>query len=138
MGHGVFCEFLVQEKVAKVGGASAAMASGHQELRSGSSKLDDIALSDPAEWHHYQQSWTLVGGGLEHKDWGQRLSSLVDPSIRLNANGVQTVTLILKYCSIFKYLQLIIRPGIKVAGEGKPDRAEGLDTAVQMLGCSRH
>lgn len=78
-------------------------------------------------------------GGLKHKkDWGQQLSYFVDPSIRLNADGVQTFTFILKYGSIVNHLRLIVLQGIKVAGEGKPGRAEGLDTVVQMLGRARH
>ncbi|KAM3463774.1 hypothetical protein NHJ6243_002961 [Beauveria neobassiana] len=56
-------------RVVVVGGGSAGSNVSHQLLRSGKyDKPGDIAVVDPAEWHHYQPGWTLVGGGLARKD----------------------------------------------------------------------
>src|SRR5688572_24305636 len=72
-----------RHKVVIVGGGSAGVTIGHQLLRSGKFKQDDISLIDPSEWHHYQPGWTLVGGGLKNKDdLRVPLASLVDSGIR--------------------------------------------------------
>lgn len=55
-------------KVVVIGGGSAGLAISHQLLRSGRFTQDDIAVVDPAAWHHYQPGWTLVGGGLRNKE----------------------------------------------------------------------
>lgn len=120
-------------KVAIVGGGSAGLTIGHQLLRSGAFKPDDIAIIDPNEQHHYQPGWTLVGGGLKDKHKFQaRLSSLVHPKISLYANGVSKFTpeqntLTLGDGSQITYNQLVICPGIKVDFKS----IQGLDEAVR-------
>src|SRR4051794_11915093 len=67
-------------KIVVVGGGSAGISISHQLLHSGKFAQDDIAVIDPAQWHHYQPGWTLVGGGLKNKeDLRQPMNSLVDP-----------------------------------------------------------
>ncbi|KYK54365.1 hypothetical protein DCS_06323 [Drechmeria coniospora] len=54
----------------------------------------DVAVVDPAEWHHWQPEWTLVGGGLKSKDRLRHpLASLIDPSIRLHGNSADSFAL---------------------------------------------
>lgn len=120
-------------KVAIVGGGCAGMTIGHQLLRSGTFKPDDIALIDPSDWHHYQPGWTLVGGGLKNKsDLRTQLSSLVDPKIQLYANEVQDFspdqnTLTLQDGRQICYEQLVVCPGIKTDFES----IKGLDEAAR-------
>jgi NADPH-dependent 2,4-dienoyl-CoA reductase/sulfur reductase-like enzyme len=96
------------------------MCVSHQLLRTGRFKSDDIAIIDPAEWHHYQPGWTLVGGGLKRKeDLRQPLKSLIDPKLSLYNNGVGTFSPEENYITLSSgeqvgYEQLIVAPGINV------------------------
>lgn len=107
-------------KVVVVGGGTAGVAISHQLLRTGKFAQDDIAVVDPAEWHHYQPGWTLVGGGLKNKDRLRRpLPSLLDPKLRLYNDAVATFspednTATLANCGKLTYDQLVVAPGIKV------------------------
>ncbi|KAL2115160.1 hypothetical protein VTJ04DRAFT_10823 [Mycothermus thermophilus] len=107
-------------KVVVVGGGSAGLSISHQLLRTGKFKENDIAIVDPADWHHYQPGWTLVGGGIKDKNKLRRpLKSLVDPKLRLYHDGVATFqpennTVTLSSGDRLTYDQLVVVPGIKV------------------------
>ncbi|KAK6858708.1 FAD/NAD(P)-binding domain-containing protein [Apiospora arundinis] len=88
-------------KVAIVGAGSAGMTIGHQLLRSGKFKPNEIALIDPSEWHHYQPGWTL--------------NFTPDQNTLTFQDGTR-----------IEYEQLVICPGIKVDFKS----IEGLDEAV--------
>lgn len=96
------------------------MAISHQLLRSGRFSQDDIAIVDPAQWHHYQPGWTLVGGGLKTKEELRRpLDSLVDPKLKLYREPVGSFapednTLTLGSGGRLSYDHLVVAPGIKV------------------------
>ncbi|KAI1615153.1 hypothetical protein EDD37DRAFT_391014 [Exophiala viscosa] len=119
-------------RIVVVGGGSAGLAVSHQLLRSGKFSQNDIAIVDPAQWHHYQPGWTLVGGGLKNKeDLREPLNSLVDPKFKFYNNGVGSFspeenTLTLDNGDKLGYQQLVVAPGIKV----NFDSVKGLPEAL--------
>lgn len=119
-------------RVVVVGGGSAGLNASHQLLRSGEFKAGDIALIDPATWHHYQPGWTLVGGGLKDKrDLRKPLASLLDPKLQFYNDGVEGFApkenqVKLRDGSNISYDQLIVCPGIKI----KYDQIKGLPEAL--------
>jgi len=107
-------------KIVVVGGGSAGLAISHQLLRQGQFSQDDIAIVDPAEWHHYQPGWTLVGGGLKDKASLRRpLASLIDAKLRfynisLASFSPDSNSVTLGNGETLTYDQLVVAPGIKV------------------------
>lgn len=106
-------------KVVVIGGGSAGMALSHQLLRKGNFTQDDIAVIDPAKWHHYQPGWTLVGGGLKSKEELRRpLQNLIDPKLKSYNNNVGTFCPEENYVTLgdggqkISYEQLVVVPGI--------------------------
>lgn len=109
-----------KHKIVVVGGGSAGLSISHQLLRTGKFPQDDIAVIDPAEWHHYQPGWTLVGGGLKKKeDLRKPLASLVDSKLKLYNEQVGAFSPEENFVTLsngdkINYDQLIVAPGIKV------------------------
>ena len=107
-------------RVVVIGGGTAGLAISHQLLRSGKFAAEDIAVVDPAQWHHYQPGWTLVGGGLKTKEeLRSPMNSLIDPKLKFYNHGVSgfapndnTVTLV--NGDKLGYDQLVVAPGIQV------------------------
>lgn len=107
-------------RVVVIGGGSAGLAISHQLLRSGKFAQDDIAVVDPAAWHHYQPGWTLVGGGLKAKEQLRRpLNSLVNPKLKYYNDRVTTFSPEDNFVTLgngdkVSYEQLVVAPGINV------------------------
>ncbi|ETS80038.1 hypothetical protein PFICI_07567 [Pestalotiopsis fici W106-1] len=107
-------------RVVVVGGGTAGLAISHQLVRSGQFSQHDIAVVDPATWHHYQAGWTLVGGGLKKKqDLRKPLANLIDPKIKLYQDRVDSFapdqnTITLGNNDLITYEHLVVAPGIKV------------------------
>lgn len=119
-------------KVVVVGGGSAGLAISHQLLRQGKFGQDDIAIVDPARWHHYQPGWTLVGGGLKTKEsFRKPLGSLIDPKLRFYNTGVDGFSpddsfITLRNGDKLNYDHLVVAPGIAVDS----DSVKGLPEAL--------
>ncbi|KAJ0122949.1 hypothetical protein J7T55_011410 [Diaporthe amygdali] len=137
-------------KVVVVGGGSAGLNISHQLLRSGKFALGDIAIVDPAKWHHYQPGWTLVGGGLKTKQELQRpLGSLVDPKIKLYNEGVGAFnpadnSVQLDSGDIINYEHLVVAPGITLnfgsiqgLSEALADRDSPVSTIYSYETCDK-
>lgn len=107
-------------KVVVIGGGSAGLSISHQLLRTGEFARNDIAIIDPAAWHHYQPGWTLVGGGLKTKEELRRpMDSLIDSKIKLYGDTVDTFSPENNFITLgnndkISYEQLVVAPGIKL------------------------
>ncbi|KAK4645144.1 hypothetical protein QC761_310800 [Podospora bellae-mahoneyi] len=129
-------------KVVVVGGGSAGLTISHQLLRKGKFSQDDIAIVDPAEWHHYQPGWTLVGGGLKNKEQLRKpLKSLIDPKLRfynteLASFSPESNTVTLDNGDKLNYEHLVVVPGIKVdfnSIKGLQDALSNPDSGVSSI-----
>ncbi|CAA9964390.1 Sulfide quinone reductase [Pyrenophora teres f. maculata] len=119
-------------KVVVVGSGSAGIAVSHQLLRQGTFSNNDIAIIDPATWHHYQPGWTLVGGGLKSKESFKRpIHELIEPRLKFYNKSVAAIYPKDNYLSLgdgsnVAYDQLVLAPGIKV----DYDSVDGLSEAM--------
>jgi sulfide:quinone oxidoreductase len=119
-------------KVVVIGGGSAGLNASHQLLRSGKFKPADIAIIDPATWHHYQPGWTLVGGGLKNKeDLKRPMKLLIDSKLKFYNESVDTFRpkdnqVNLHSGQNLTYNQLVVCPGITI----KYDSIKGLPEAL--------
>lgn len=115
-----------------IGAGSAGLTVSHQLLRSGRFAQDDIAVIDPAEWHHYQPGWTLVGAGLKTKQELRRpLKSLLEPRLKFYNHSVETLSpddnlVTLASGGKVSYDQLVVAPGIRLDFKAIRGLAEAL------------
>lgn len=109
-----------QHKVVVVGSGTAGLSISHQLLNTSRFSPQDIAIVDPAEWHHYQPGWTLVGGGLKTKQELRRpVKELVDEKMRLYQDEVsgfepEQNEIVLGNGERVAYEHLVVAPGVKV------------------------
>lgn len=69
-------------RVVIVGGGTAGVTVAAQLLRTKEFRKDEIAIVDPAEQHHYQPGWTLVGSGLRPlTDMSRPLASVIPAGV---------------------------------------------------------
>lgn len=129
-------------KVVVVGGGSAGLSISHQLLRTGEFSQDDIAVVDPAAWHHYQPGWTLVGGGLKTKEKLRKpLNSLIDSKIKLYGVTVDAFSPENNFITLgnndkISYEQLVVAPGIKLdydSIKGLPEALADPDALVSSI-----
>lgn len=130
-------------KVVVIGGGTAGLTISHQLLRTGRFSTNDIAIIDPAIWHHYQPGWTLVGGGLKNKDDLRRpLQGLLDAKLKFYNEGVRgfspehnAVTLGGSGDRI-GYEHLVVAPGIQIdygSVKGLPEALADGDSMVSSI-----
>ncbi|EHY59231.1 hypothetical protein HRR83_001498 [Exophiala dermatitidis] len=131
-----------QHKVVVVGAGSAGLCISHQLLRTGKFGTHDIAIIDPAQWHHYQPGWTLVGAGLKNKeDLKRPVESLLDPKLKFYNTGVNTFSpdqnsVNLSNGDNLTYEQLVVAPGIKInydSIKGLPEALANKDSLVSSI-----
>lgn len=126
-------------RIVVIGGGSAGCSVSHQLLRSGKYNKGDIAIVDPAEWHHYQPGWTLVGGGLADKDdFKLRMADLCDPKLTVYGEKVRDMKpeenlVVLENGEKLEYGQLIVCPGIKSNYGHVPGLQEALADAESRV-----
>ncbi|KAL4952084.1 hypothetical protein BDW69DRAFT_26815 [Aspergillus filifer] len=105
-------------KVVVIGGGTAGLAISHQLLRTGRFVKDDIAIVDPAIWHHYQPGWTLVGGGLKSREQlREPLAGLLDPKLKFYNQSVGSFSPEENFITLgnndkVNYDHLVVAPGI--------------------------
>ncbi|KAF2004993.1 sulfide-quinone oxidoreductase-like protein [Amniculicola lignicola CBS 123094] len=126
-------------KIVCIGGGSAGIALSHQLLRKGRFTHDDIAIIDPATWHHYQPGWTLVGSGLKNKeDLRRPLAPLMSPKFKFYNQSVSSISpeknqITLGDNGKITYEHLVVAPGIIVdlqSIRGLPEALTNPDSLV--------
>ncbi|KAK9318966.1 hypothetical protein V1517DRAFT_282656 [Lipomyces orientalis] len=129
-------------RVVVIGCGTAGLAISHQLLRSGKFAQDDIAVVDPAAWHHYQPGWTLVGGGLKTKEeLRSPLNSLINPKLKFYNDSVAAFfpednLVTLGNGDKVSYKQLVVAPGISVnygSVKGLPEALASPDSLVSSI-----
>ncbi|KAF4447022.1 hypothetical protein FALBO_16996 [Fusarium albosuccineum] len=129
-------------KVVVIGGGSAGLSISHQLLRTGKFSQDDIAVVDPAAWHHYQPGWTLVGAGLKTKEeLKTSLPELIDPKLKFYNESVgglapEENSVTLANGDKLGYEHLVVAPGIKInydSIKGLPEALANKDASVSSI-----
>jgi sulfide:quinone oxidoreductase len=129
-------------RVVVIGGGTAGLAIVHQLLRSGKFSQDELAIIDPAVWHHYQPGWTLVGAGLKTKEeLRKRLEGMIDPKLKFYTDSVDALSpesnlVTLSSGDKVSYEQLVVVPGIKInygSIKGLPEALSNPDSLVSSI-----
>lgn len=120
-------------RVVVVGAGTAGVTAAAQLKRTGKFKDDDIAILDPAQRHHYQPGWTLVGSGLSPLSKMSRPTSSIIPGgvkhYPFSVGAFDPANNIVKTTdgSDVSYDYLIVAPGLEVNFAG----IKGLQDALQ-------
>lgn len=105
-------------KVVIVGGGTAGISVAARLMRAIGDV--DIALIEPSDKHYYQPLWTLVGGGVAHKEESERdESSLIPQGVKWIKEKVVDVkaesnSLVLSGGEELHYQYLVLAPGLQI------------------------
>lgn len=122
-------------RVLIVGGGTAGITVAARLRRGG---IEDVAIVEPSDVHHYQPLWTVVGAGLARPEETARPTSRVVPRgvtwIRDRAAAVdpENRTVTLGSGDEVEYDRLVVAPGIQLDW----DRLPGLETTLGRDGVS--
>lgn len=115
-------------KVVIVGGGTAGISVAARLLKD----IDDVAVIEPSEVHHYQQLWTLVGGGCSTVAKGERTERSVMPKkatwIKDAANAFDPANNAVHTAggATVTYDALVVCPGIQLDWDKIPGVSETL------------
>ncbi|BGO96174.1 hypothetical protein NBRC10512_006673 [Rhodotorula toruloides] len=127
-----------QHKVVIVGGGTAGVSVAAQLERAFAAegralKEGDIAIVEPAQTHHYQPGWTLVGAGLQplslmHKP----MNEVIPQGVKRYETAVETFQpdqnqVTTSDDSKIKYDFLVVAPGLKIDFDAVKGLREGLE-----------
>ncbi|KAI0198523.1 FAD/NAD(P)-binding domain-containing protein [Astrocystis sublimbata] len=119
--------------VVVVGAGTAGVTAAAQLQRSAGLEKKDIAIIDPAQTHHYQPGWTLVGSGLKSLSDVQRPLSHVIPEgvkhypLRVSTFDPENNAVKTSEGVDVSYDYLIVAPGLEINFAG----ISGLQEALQ-------
>ncbi|KAF9237138.1 FAD/NAD(P)-binding domain-containing protein [Melanogaster broomeanus] len=125
-------------KIVVVGGGAGGIAVAAQirrafKARGQTLSAGDIAIVDPAQSHHYQPGWTLVGSGLSNKDAFKRSMTSVIPAgvthhpVAVTSFSPSSNTITTSHDTL-SYDYLVVATGLKVNFSAIP----GLESALQQ------
>ena len=112
-----------------IGAGSAGITVAARLRRQGAEK---VGILDPAEVHHYQPLWTLIGGGCAPAKSSHRPMAGLIPKgvawIRESAEGIDpdASTVTTSAGTTLTYDQLVVCPGIQLDWDKVPGMAEAL------------
>ncbi|KAI8963263.1 FAD/NAD(P)-binding domain-containing protein [Daldinia sp. FL1419] len=120
-------------RVVIVGGGTAGVTVAAQLQRSTEFENKDIAILDPAQTHHYQPGWTLVGSGLRSlTDMHRPMSEIIPQGVKhypLRVSTFDPANNAIKTSEgvDVSYDYLIVAPGLETNFAG----VSGLEQALQ-------
>lgn len=132
-GYATSAPASTHHRIVIVGGGTAGVTVAAQLSRSKQLEKPDIAILDPADTHHYQPGWTLVGSGLKPLAPMQRpLPSVIPAGVKhypLNVSSFDPENNVVKTSegTQVSYDYLIVAPGL----ETNFGAVSGLSEALQ-------
>lgn len=134
--------FSTHVKVAVVGGGTAGMAASAQITNSPNFKAEDVFVFEPRDEHHYQPSYTMIGGGVistnpakvksqEHKFLKRPMDSMFKTGVTLKKEEVLTFDPANNKFDTNKgtytYDYLVVAPGLRLRYDLITGAQEALD-----------
>ncbi|ORY67102.1 sulfide-quinone oxidoreductase [Pseudomassariella vexata] len=127
-------------RVVIIGGGTAGVTVAAQLRRLGGEfKKDEIAILDPAQDHHYQPGWTLVGSGLKSlSSMSRSLPSVIPAGVQhypLQVSSFDPANNVVKTSEgvDVTYDYLIVAPGLETNFSGIPGLPEALQDPSSLV-----